>query len=109
MLLKQNKSKVNILQKKNSLQTMPMPPATSAPGKNKLEEKRTDSCQTRNRLIKKFNSISPKMQDAIAKGLSMKPIFVDPNKLENKEVKAIPEENLKAAGDKDLEDYAKMS
>lgn len=63
------------------------PPA--AVGKSKLEEKRADSGQVRNRHIKKFNSISPKMQDAIAQGLNLKPTFVDPNKLENRELKTI--------------------
>ena len=29
------------------------------------------------------------MQDAIAKGISVKPTFVDPNKLENRELKTI--------------------
>lgn len=75
------------------MQTLPFTNVGGTQGKSKLAEKRTDSGQVRNRLIKKFNSISPKMQDAIAQGLSLKPTFVDPNKLENRDIKTIDNMN----------------
>ena len=67
--------------------------------KDKLQEKRTDSCSNRNRTAKKFNSISPKMQDVIARGLNLKPQYVDPRYTDNKCIQVIPRNNSKAAND----------
>ena len=78
-----------------------MATAGAPQGKGKLAEKRTDCGPVRNRQIKKFTSISPKMQDAIAKGLSLKPTYVDPNKLENRDIKAIENANDKNRGKQD--------
>ena len=66
MLLKQTKSKGKVLQKKNSVNAMPVLMGcqnSHMKYTSKLHEKRTDSCSNdRNRrLARKFNSISPKM------------------------------------------------
>lgn len=70
--------------------------------RDKLQEKRTESCSNRNRTAKKFNSISPKMQDVIARGLNLKPQYVDPRHTDNKYIQVIPRNSSKAAQPDDV-------
>lgn len=80
------------------------PPHNYAKHKDKLQEKRTDSCSNRNRTAKKFNSISPKMQDVIARGLNLRPQYVDPHKIDNKYIQVIPRDNSKVGHGEEIAD-----